>query len=259
MSVLEQILEQKREEVARLRSQPGRESLRAATRGVPAPRGFARALRTGPAPRVIAEFKRASPSKGAIRDGADPASIARMYEEAGAVAISVLTDQLFFKGSLDDLCAASNACRLPLLRKDFTIDELQILESRAAGADAVLLIVAALEDGQLCDLLAAAGEEGLDTLVEVHTRDELDRALNAGVELLGINNRDLVSFTTDVEVTRSLLPYTQGRTVVSESGLDDPDLLRQLAAEGAHAFLVGEVLMRAPEPGEALRKLRGSK
>jgi len=233
MTVLDRILERKREEVAALRAGPGRAELAARAARAETPRGFARALVAGPSPRVVAEFKRASPSRGEIRPGADPAAIARDYAASGAAALSVLTDREFFRGELADLRAARAACALPVLRKDFTIDPLQLFEARAEGADAALLIVAALADAQLRELLACARELGLDALVEVHDEPELERALAHGAALVGINNRDLRDFKTDVGVTRAL------------------------AAEGASAFLVGEALMRAPDPGAALRRLRG--
>jgi len=258
VTVLEKILERKRAEVAELRRAPGERELAARAAGAGPTRGFARALRDGPAPRVIAEFKRASPSKGEIRPGADPIEIARAYERAGAAALSVLTDRDFFSGELDDLRRARAACELPVLRKDFTIDALQILEARAAGADAVLLIVAALPGAALGELLSRARATGLDALVEVHTEVEMERALASGAELIGINNRDLHSFRTDVAVTRALAPRAAGRVVVSESGLDAPETLRSLAECGVHAFLVGEALMRAPDPGDALRRLRSA-
>ena len=257
MTVLDRILERKREEVAALRAGPGRAELAARAARAETPRGFARALVAGPSPRVVAEFKRASPSRGEIRPGADPAAIARDYAASGAAALSVLTDREFFRGELADLRAARAACALPVLRKDFTIDPLQLFEARAEGADAELLIVAALADAQLRELLACARELGLDALVEVHDEPELERALAHGAALVGINNRDLRDFKTDVGVTRALLPRAAGRVVVSESGLDSPEVVRALAAEGASAFLVGEALMRAPDPGAALRRLRG--
>jgi indole-3-glycerol phosphate synthase len=257
MNVLDRILAVKRSEVAALRRSPGESQLRAAAARADAPRGFARALRSGRGPRVIAEFKRASPSRGEIRPGADPAEIARTYEAAGAAALSVLTDREFFRGDLEDLRRARAVTRLPVLRKDFTIDPLQLVEARAAGADAALLIVAALDDSRLRELLACARGLGLDALVEVHDAAELERALATDCELIGINNRDLRDFKTDVAVTRALLPRAAGRTVVSESGLDSADTLRALEAEGAAAFLVGEALMREVDPGAALRRLRG--
>ncbi|MEX2205148.1 MAG: indole-3-glycerol phosphate synthase TrpC [Myxococcota bacterium] len=257
MTVLERILERKREEVAELRRKTDERTLGAQAHEAGPTRGFARALTSGVPPRVIAEFKRASPSKGEIRPDADPAQIARAFASAGAAALSVLTDRDFFRGSLDDLRRARKACALPVLRKDFTIDRIQILEARAAGADAVLLIVAALTDAALGELLACAREVGLDALVEVHSADELERALALDAELVGINNRDLHSFKTDVAVTRALLPRASGRTVISESGLDSCEVVRALEAEGVHAFLVGEALMRESDPGAALRRLRG--
>ncbi|MFI5316232.1 MAG: indole-3-glycerol phosphate synthase TrpC [Myxococcota bacterium] len=257
MSVLERILAVKRAEVAELRRAPGEAELAARAARADAPRGFLRALRSGPAPRVIAEFKRASPSRGAIHPGADAAEVARSYEGAGAAALSVLTDREFFGGSLDDLRRARAACRIPVLRKDFTVDPLQLLEARAAGADAALLIVAALDDVRLRELLACAAELRLDALVEVHDAPELERALRCDCQIVGINNRDLRDFKTDVGVTRALLPRAAGRVVVSESGLDSAALLRALQAEGASAFLVGEALMREADPGAALRRLRG--
>jgi indole-3-glycerol phosphate synthase len=257
VTILEQILARKREEVAALRRDPGEAALRSAAERAGPTRGFARALREAPQPRVIAEFKRASPSKGSIRADADPARIAQAYEQAGAGALSVLTDRDFFQGSLDDLRRARSACRLPVLRKDFTVDALQIAEARAAGADAILLIAAALDDSGLRGLLAEARSLGLDVLVEVHDRAELERARDAGADLIGINNRDLRTFRTDVAVTRSLIPFAPECTLVSESGIDAAQTLRELASLGVDAFLIGEALMRQPDPAKALRELRG--
>jgi indole-3-glycerol phosphate synthase len=257
VNILDEILAHKAEQAAALHRDVGESALCDRAALADPPRSFREALRTGNEPRVIAEFKRASPSRGPIRLDADPATVAAAYAAAGATALSVLTDKDFFQGSLADLCAARAACDLPVLRKDFVVDAIQVLEARVAGADAVLLIVAALEDSLLRDLLATASDTGLDALVEVHTREELDRALALGVQILGINNRDLRSFRTDVSVTRSLLPHAAGRTVVSESGIDSASTLRALQAEGVDAFLVGEALMRDPAPGEALAKLRG--
>ena len=256
MSILQEILATKRDEVAHLRRERGEADLLLDARAAEETRGFGRALRTAEPPRVIAEIKRTSPSRGPLRESLDPAALARDYAGAGAAAISVLTDAPYFRGSLADLVAARGATDRPVLRKDFVVDPLQLLEARAAGADAALLIVAALDDAQLRELLAVSHEQGLDALVEVHTRDELDRALAAGAEIVGINNRDLHTFRTDVAVTRSLAPHAEGRTMVSESGLEDAATLHSLEAEGIHAFLVGEALLCAPDPGEALRKLR---
>ena len=258
MSVLDRILARKEQEVKALQREPGERALREALTAAPAPRGFARALREAPAPRVIAEFRRASPSKGEIRAGAEPAEFARAYAGGGAAALSVLTDREFFCGSLDDLRAARAACELPVLRKDFTIDPIQLLEARAAGADAILLIVSALGDARLRDLEQCARELALDVLIEVHDRGELERALAIGAETIGINNRDLASFETDVATTRALLPHAAGRLVVSESGIDDPGTVRARQEDGVGAFLVGELLMRASDPERALRELRGN-
>lgn len=205
---------------------------------------------------VIAEFKRRSPSAGPLREGALVQEIARAYEGAGAAAISVLTDAPHFGGSLEDLREARAACGLPLLRKDFIIDPLQLEEASAAGADAVLLIVAALSPPALAELQDVARELGMDVLVEVHDRAELDVALAAGADLIGINNRDLRDFSVDVRRTFQLLePIPEGVVVVSESGIASAEQLRELQAQGVHAVLVGESLMRAPDPALALRAL----
>jgi len=257
VNVLDRILARKVEEVRELRASGQESELRARARDADPPRGFLRALREGPRPAVIAEFKRASPSKGVIRAGATPEEIAKQYEAAGAAAMSVLTDVDFFQGSLDDLERARASVSLPVLRKDFTIDEIQLVEARAHGADAILLIVAALEDTRLAELADAARGLGLDVLVEVHSGPELERARAIGAELVGVNNRDLKTFVTDVAVTRSLLPQAAGMTLVSESGLDSPETVAALAAEGVAAFLIGEALMRAAHPGDELRRIRG--
>jgi indole-3-glycerol phosphate synthase len=257
MNVLDRILARKREEVAELRRSVGHSALLAQAATASPVRDFTAALLGGEPPRVISEFKRASPSKGEIRPGAEPAQIAKAYADAGAAALSVLTDRDFFRGSLEDLRAARAAVAIPVLRKDFTVDELQIIEARAHGADAILLIVAALDDVQLRDLLAVAKAQGLTALVEVHTRGELERARTCGAELVGINNRDLRTFHTDIEVTRSMMADAAGLAIISESGLDSAAALRELMDCGVRGFLVGEALMRAPDPGQALRILRG--
>ncbi len=254
MTILDEILERKRAEVTGLDEC----ELRARLDEAGPVRDFLAALEIGPAPSVIAEFKRRSPSKGPIRPGADAAEIARSYSAAGAAALSVLTDREFFDGALDDLRAARAACALPVLRKDFTIDVRQIGEARGAGADAVLLIVAALDAPRLAELHACGSELGLCVLVEVHTEAEMERAHEVGARLIGINNRDLRTFKSDVAVTRRLLPLAAGTPVVAESGLDDPETVRALGEEGVSAFLIGEALMRATDPGAALRALRGS-
>jgi indole-3-glycerol phosphate synthase len=207
---------------------------------------------------VLAEIKRASPSAGAIRPGADPAAIAREYAAAGAAALSVLTDQRFFDGHLDFLARARAAVPLPLLRKDFIVDPYQVFEARAAGADAILLIVAALEPAQLAALLAESTRLGMDTLVEVHDEDEADVALAAGARLVGVNHRDLRTFTVDMGLTARIAPRLPPAVVlVAESGIRTADDLRAVGDAGAHAVLVGEALMRAPSPGDALARLVG--
>jgi indole-3-glycerol phosphate synthase len=206
---------------------------------------------------VIAEFKRRSPSAGILREGADLTRMASAYERGGADALSVLTEGPNFDGSLEDLRTARAACGLPVLRKDFILDPYQLYEARAAGADAVLLIVAALIPSELRALRGLARELGLDVLVEAHDAAELRVALDGGADLIGINNRDLRDFSVDVERTFALLgEIPAGVTVVSESGVGDAVQLARLQAAGVAAVLVGESLMRAPEPAEALRALR---
>jgi len=207
---------------------------------------------------LIAEMKRASPSRGPIRPGASVTEVVRAYEEAGASACSVLTEGPHFQGSLDDLVEARAACNLPLLRKDFIVHPYQLLEARLAGADAVLLIVAALGGDQLEELLHAASDLGLDCLVEVHDEEEVGSAIEAGAELLGINNRDLHTFEVDLDTTFRLLPdVPAGTVVVAESGISTRKDVQELENAGVDAILVGESLMRAPDPGEAIRSLLG--
>jgi indole-3-glycerol phosphate synthase len=260
VNLLDEILAHKRVELAQAqrRTPPAELARRAATQ--PPARGFRRALLAGgPGPRVIAELKRRSPSKGEIRRDFDPVAIARAYQAAGAAALSVLTDERFFGGSLAVLEAVRAATDLPLLRKDFVIDSYQIDEARAAGADAVLLIVAALAAPELTRLRAHALGLGLDVLVEVHDEAELDLAKGAGADLIGINNRDLRTFVTDLGVTERLARRVpQGTLVVAESGISGPEDMARLERAGASAFLVGESLMREPDPGRALRRLLGT-
>jgi indole-3-glycerol phosphate synthase len=222
-------------------------------------RGFHAALK-GPGVGVIAEFKRRSPSAGAFN--AEPPSLPdtlAAYERGGAVAVSVLTEGPNFGGSLQDLADARATCGLPLLRKDFVVDPYQLREALAAGADAVLLIVAALEDAQLRELHEQAGELGLDVLVEVHDEHELERALALGAELIGVNNRDLRDFSVDIARTEALMDRMPSSvTAVSESGIASPVQLKRLEARGVQAVLVGETLMRAGDPAQALRVLRAS-
>jgi len=258
VTILDEILAHKRVELeqARRRVPPAELARRAAAQ--PPARGFRRAL-LGPGPRVIAELKRRSPSKGEIRRDFDPVAIAKAYQAAGAAALSVLTDERFFGGSLAVLEAVRAATPLPLLRKDFVIDAYQIDEARAAGADAVLLIVAALAPAELERLHAHAVGLGLDVLVEVHDEAELDAAKGVGADLIGINNRDLRTFVTDLGVTERLARRVpQGALVVAESGISGPEDVARLQRAGASAFLVGESLMREPDPGLALRRLLGT-
>jgi indole-3-glycerol phosphate synthase len=207
-------------------------------------------------PRVIAEIKRASPSAGDIRKGADAAVIAMDYERHGAAALSVLTDREFFGGALKDLTAARVRSTIPVLRKDFVIDPLQVWEARAAGADAVLLIVAALDDAALRDLAALAARLGVAALVEVHDAGEARRAVDAGAQVIGVNHRDLRSFEMDMTLSARLRPMLPAGTVmVAESGIRTAADVRAMAEAGADAILVGEALMREPSPGAALRAL----
>ena len=219
--------------------------------------GRLREALTQPGIAVIAELKRRSPSAGTVREGADVNAVVRAYERGGAAAVSVLTEGSSFAGSLEDLRLARRACQLPILQKDFIIDPYQLQEACAAGADAVLLIVAALGEEELASLHLAARELGLDVLVEVHDQVELARALEAGAEVIGINNRDLRDFTVDVQRTTRLIgEVPAGTVVVSESGITSPRQLRALEQQGADAVLVGESLMRAPDPQAALLALR---
>lgn len=208
--------------------------------------------------RLIAEFKRASPSRGVIREDLTPAQVIAAYAAGGAAAISILTEPHYFKGNIDDLAAARQATDIPLLRKDFIIDEYQLLEARAYGAAAVLLIVAALPERQLFSLLRRAADLALACLVEVHTSDEVERALAADAAIIGINNRDLATFETRLETTLELAPHIpRGKLLVSESGIQRRQDIERLAACGVNAVLVGETLMRSPSPGRKLRELAG--
>jgi indole-3-glycerol phosphate synthase len=249
---LEPILSRARE---RLSALPPAADLRRAAAGADPPRSLRTGLVAGRV-LVIAEMKRRSPSAGVLRPDLDPPATAQMYEAAGAAAISVLTEPDFFGGSLDDLRAARQATQRPILRKDFVIDPLQVFESRAAGADLVLLIVRALPEAGLRDCLRAAAALGMEALVEVHDRGELELALDLGAELIGINNRDLDLLTTDLAVTERLAPLVPAdRYAISESGISGAGDVRRLRACGVRAVLVGESLLRAPDPAAALRQL----
>lgn len=264
-TILEKILQTKRTEITHARATIGEAALQrqAAERlAEDPPRGFARAIQAkvaqaaadlqAPAA-IIAEVKKASPSKGVIRPDFDPVAFARSYEKGGATCLSVLTDQQYFQGHDDFLRQARAAVSLPVLRKDFTIDPWQVLEAAAIGADCVLLIVAALADAQMAELAACARENHLDVLVEVHDAAELDRALKLDTPLIGINNRNLHDFHVSLDTTLDLqdrLPAD--RVTVSESGIFGAQDIRQLRSGGIHAFLIGEALMRAPDPGQEL-------
>jgi indole-3-glycerol phosphate synthase len=253
-NVLERILAETRREVERRKREQPLEEIPAGAGGS---RGRFAAALAGAGIGVIAEFKRRSPSAGALRENPDLREIVGAYARGGAVAVSVLTEEPNFGGSLDDLRVAGAVCELPRLRKDFIVDPYQLQESRAAGADAVLLIVAALEQAQLAALHDGARTLGLDVLVEVHDAQELRRALAAGAQIVGINNRDLTDFSVDVERTERLLgEIPAGVSVVSESGIGDARQLERLQGLGVHAVLVGESLMRAADPQGALRQLR---
>jgi indole-3-glycerol phosphate synthase len=258
-TVLERILASTREELRRRKRELPLGELDGWDRPADHPPAHGRRFReslTGPGIALIAEFKRRSPSAGSLRERSDVAELARAYEHGGARAMSVLTEGPHFDGSLEDLRQARAACELPLLRKDFIVDPYQLHEARAAGADAVLLIVAALEEPTLLSLHDTARELGLDVLVEVHDSAELQRALNAGADLIGINNRDLRDFSVDVQRTSLLLEEVPpGVAVVSESGIAASEQLRDLERRGVQAVLVGETLMRAEDPEAALRAL----
>jgi len=253
VTILADILARKRAEVEARRRGVSLAALRARPLYAAPRRGFRAALAAHPAPAVIAELKRQSPSRGRIREDYDPASIARGYAAAGATALSVLTDEPFFGGALEHLEAARAACPLPCLRKDFLVDPYQVEEARAAGADCVLVIVAAVSDATGRELLAAAGEAGLDVLVEVHDDAELERASALGATLVGVNNRDLGTFAVSLATTERLAPrIPPGALLVAESGIRSADDLRRMVRAGAQAVLVGEAFMERPDPGAAL-------
>jgi indole-3-glycerol phosphate synthase len=259
--ILAQIVTTKAEEVISAQVARPFGLVDAQARAASPPRGFERALRAKIAAgraAVIAEIKKASPSKGVLRDAFDPPAIAASYERAGAACLSVLTDRPFFQGAPEYLIGARGACSLPVLRKEFIIDEYQVAESRALGADAILLIVAALEDAQMAELEAAAHAYGMDVLVEVHGGAELDRALRLTTPLIGINNRNLRNFSVTLDTTLNLLARVPpSKLVVTESGIVAQRDVTLMRNRGVQAFLVGEAFMRAPDPGAALTALFG--
>lgn len=247
MDVLQEIIAKKRERVREAKTRARSHAFRSALEG----EGI----------NIIAEFKRRSPSKGMIREGANPIDIARAYQAGGAVAMSVLTEEDYFSGSLDDLKQVKSTVELPVLRKDFIVDEYQVYESAAAGADAILLIVAALEDELLMRLRRLAEDElGMDALVEVHTSEEMKRAAACDAKLIGVNNRDLRTFEVSLETSLSLAREAPSEALlISESGLNSAADLQRLYAAGYRGFLIGETLMRAENAKQALRNFRGLK
>jgi indole-3-glycerol phosphate synthase len=257
--ILAKILETKKIEVATARQMRSESDMLREAKSRKDLRGFSRAIEdkiSQGRPAVIAEIKKASPSKGVIRENFNAVEIATSYAAHGAACLSVLTDVKFFQGSYDYLRQARAACTLPVLRKDFIIDPYQIVHARAIGADCILLIVAALSPQQLREFEAVASELGMDVLVEVHDRAELDVALELNTSLVGINNRNLRTFETSLQNTLALLPAVpEGKRVVTESGILTPDDVRRMREHHVEAFLVGEAFMRAPEPGVALRDL----
>lgn len=255
-TVLTRILACKDREVSERRQAVPEADLVALAEQQPAPRGFIRALNARMAAgdaAVIAEIKKASPSKGVIREDFAPAGIAKSYAEGGAACLSVLTDADFFQGHEDYLIAARDACALPVIRKDFITHGYQVTESRAIGADCILLIVAALSDEQLADLNRRAHALGMDVLVEVHDAEELERALELDLELVGINNRNLHTFETTLDTTLALLEKVpEDVTVITESGLHTPEDVAKMRDHRVNGFLVGEAFMREEDPGKAL-------
>ena len=257
--ILNRILATKQRELTERREQKSIDELQQQAHHVSPPRGFVAALRRsvdqgGAA--VIAEIKIASPSKGIIREDCDPVAIAKSYQTGGASCLSVLTDREYFQGHEEYLTSARAACNLPVIRKDFIVDPYQVVEARAIGADCILLIVAALDDETLANLYAEARTQGMDVLVEVHDRAELERALELDLDLIGINNRNLRTFDISLETTIDLLPLVpDGCLVVTESGIHSRSDIALMRDHDVHAFLVGEAFMRADDPGQALTDL----
>jgi len=253
--ILDRILDSKRKEVAAAKSATSERALRERPLYAEGRRGFLDQVQVG-GRTIIAEIKKASPSKGLIRADFNPAVHAHQYEQAGARCISVLTDRPFFQGCLADLEAVRAASTIPLLRKDFILDPYQLTEARASGADCVLLIVAALGDAQIRELASAAGEQGLDVLVEVHDESEFERAIATGARFIGVNNRNLHTFETSLDTTRRLAAICPDDvTLVSESGFHSAAELAGMEAIGVDAFLIGESLMKQGDPGAALHAL----
>jgi indole-3-glycerol phosphate synthase len=259
MSVLDRIFETKREEVAEAKVRAPLSVVMSLAAEASPPRGFRAALASSERrPALIAEVKKASPSQGVIREDFDPAEVARSYERVGAQALSVLTDSHYFQGSLQNLVKAREAVALPALRKDFICDPYQIYEARAYGADAVLLIAASLAEGELTDLQASAKELGMDVLVEVHSIEEAEVALRVGADLVGINNRNLADFSTDLAITESVAPLLRGRAlIVSESALGSLADIGRVARAGAAAVLIGTAFCAAADIEGKVREVMG--
>ena len=256
-SILQKILDGKNSEIAELKKRFSEEDIRAAAFAAPPARSFMSALGRGEKPRVIAEIKKASPSQGVLREDFDPVLTATQYERGGAAAVSVLTDKRFFQGDIKYLSGVREAVSVPVLRKDFLTDPCQIYESRAAGADTVLLIVAAMKGaGQLADLIDLSRSLEMEPLVEVHNEEEVEIALRADASVIGVNNRDLGSFEVDLSTSARLAPLIgKDKVVVAESGITSPDDMTFLAQEGIFCFLIGESLIKEPDPGAALSGL----
>ena len=261
-TVLRKICDRKWQEIEERKAIQSLDAIKAVARAEPPARGFSAALHRrlqNAEVGVIAEVKKASPSKGIIRESFDPAAIAKSYELGGAACLSVLTDIDFFQGADEFLQLARDACDLPVLRKDFTLDAYQVWEARALGADAILLIVACLDDNQLADLSDQAALAGLDVLVEVHDAQELERALSLDLTMVGINNRNLHTFETRLETTLELLDRIPDDVmVVTESGFHTADDMAGMLSHSVSTFLIGESFMRQPEPGDALRAMVSS-
>lgn len=258
MSVLDKILAAKRQEVAELKSGPGND-LKAMARQAQPVRNFLKGLKECNAIPIIAEIKKASPSAGALDNHVDVAARAETYQAAGAAALSVLTDGPYFNGSLEDLKKARASVDIPILRKDFIIDPLQIYQARAAGADAILLIAAALDPEQLKDLFDLAGELDLTALIEVHDENELPSVLELNPKLVGINNRNLKTLGVDIATSLKIRPQIpQDVFVVCESGINNPEDVARLNKAGLDAFLIGTTLMKSPDPAQTLRSLAGA-
>lgn len=260
--ILKKILQRKHEEIAERSRKVSVDELKVKIRSASAPRGFIRAIENKikqGKPGIIAEIKKASPSKGVIREKFDPVEIAKSYEQHGAACLSILTDRDFFQGHEDYLQQARAATRLPAIRKDFIIDPYQVYEARAINADCILLIVAALDDAKLNELLALAHQLNMDVLMEVHDREEMQRAINSGAKLIGINNRNLRTFELSLNTTLDMLNMVPAdRLLVTESGILSPQDVTLMRNHKVNAFLVGEAFMRADDPGEKLAELFGA-